>query len=145
MSSDSSMIDLVHLKMNQFHSKAFIEAMKSFIASELSHRLRSRTDGRHASLMVTDCWESTCRIHAQVYATTHAWLPDARIAGSTQSFVHSAVARRSRVPPCYTQHATERAMRRCVGKEEADTVEEIVIDMLIKRTPIPRVLTRTSD
>jgi hypothetical protein len=30
------------------------------------------------------------------------------------------------------------------GKEEADTVEEIVIDMLIKRTPIPRVLTRTS-
>ena len=35
-------------------------------------------------------------------------------------------------------------MHRCVGKEEADTVEEIVIDMLIKRTPIPRVLTRTS-
>lgn len=36
-------------------------------------------------------------------------------------------------------------MHRCVGKEEADTVEEIVIDMLIKRTPILRVLTRTSE
>lgn len=75
--------------------------------------------------------------------------------GLVSFFIQSAVARRLRGPPCYTQsaaernaaerNAAERAMHRCVGKEEADTVEEIVIDMLIKRTPIPRVLTRTSD
>lgn len=69
-------------------------------------------------------------------------LPDARIAGSPLSLVRSA---RCVTPESSTLLQTRRSREGgACGKEEADTVEEIVIDTLIKRTPILRVLTRTS-
>ena len=128
------------MKLNQFHSKAFVEAMKSFITTELSHRLRSRTDGRQASLMVTDRYEIT---YAHVYATCITRMHTECQDGGLVSVFRPQC--RCVTPESSTLLHTIRSREGdASGKEEADTVEDRHRHMLIKRTPILRVLTRTS-